>query len=392
MLVKKINTSSFNIGQYNIQEQYWGHHHTFSTHDALTDTAIFDTLMSKGTGLYVQYVEPKLTKENFIYSVSGAISLSTYYSAGSLIGQMDSASFVKKAGISIGFTLFNTVFKPAVAQFVESFAEVNIHNTKYTYYSIRCIFEVKYCDELNKMTPPSSDMEKEQPESLLQDFSQFDMTTYVEKVNEGLSKLSIERLFLNGVVSATASEIKDFSYVSTGFDQYCQGAICKNWVSYYFKEGLKKEVKSLISTGLEHEQAYVLKTEIDKNESINIVEEENPDLSSSQVSLYEFSAKFVEVSAEIKTDNITYFYSSTSYSFDRVNYVKEISQEPDIVRLENVLLMDEMNTTICFDEIVSFEAISSILPISETNATTFLSTQLSEICPLLPPAVIESLG
>ena len=168
-------------------------------------------------------------------------------------------------GVSIGFKLFNTFANPAISQFVESFTEVHINNAKYTYYSARCLLDTKFCDELKGLKNPFSYDPIENP-TLLHDFSQFDTTAYLQEVNKGLSKLTLPGLFTTGAISATASEIKDFTYGITGFDNYCKSDFCKNWVSYYYKEWLKKDIKSMIASSLEKHDT----------ESITPVESEAP--------------------------------------------------------------------------------------------------------------------
>ncbi len=231
------------------------------------------SLYSKAQEFYSQSVEPKLTKEYVDNFIVGTIGYSTYYGLMPGVSQLDSGAFIKRGGISIGFKLFNTLVTPAISQFVESFTEMHINNAKYSYHSAKCLLDSKHCDETKKFTNPFSfDESKKAP--LFHDFSQFDTTSYLNKVNEGLSKLSLPGLFTTGMISATASEIKDFTYAITGFDNYCSKSnFCKNWVSYYYKEWLKNDIKSLISGAQEKHQA----------ESVKPIESEAPQDKGSQI-------------------------------------------------------------------------------------------------------------
>lgn len=213
--------------------------------DTSNERALFSGMyIAKITSLYSYYLEPKLTKENLYKTVSETISFSTYYAMVPSVGQTDTELFLKRTSISIGFKLFSTVVTPVIAQFVESFVEVNTHSVKYTYYSIKCVFDIKYCDETNTLSEPLN---------ILQDFFQFDMLSYSQKLSAQFSKLTPEGVLLNGLISAAASEIKDQSFIALGFDQYCQGNICKNYLSYYYKEWIKNEIKSSLSTSTEQE-------------------------------------------------------------------------------------------------------------------------------------------
>lgn len=216
-----------------------------------------NTLITKGIDLYTQYIEPKLTKENIYNTVTGTIGFSTYYAMAPSVDQTQNGAFIKRAGISIGFKLFDAFVTPAVAPFVESFAEVNVNNAKYSYYSIRCLFEIKYCDEAHKLPNTFTHNELTQ-QPLWQDFSQFNIGAYLQKIQPTTGELTPQSLCLNGMISATAAELKDFLYITSGFDQYCQGDFCKGWVSYYFEEWLKNDIKSSIDISLTQEPTYMV--------------------------------------------------------------------------------------------------------------------------------------
>ncbi len=204
-------------------------------------------LFSQVGNFYTQNIAPKLTKDNIYDATAGSVSMAAYYYLGGSVGQINGPMFVKRASLSMGFTVFNTAVKPVVAQFVESFVEMQVNNVQYTYYSIRCITDVKYCDEITKITNTAVISENE---SLLQ----FDTTALVQKLNQDFSELTLDKLLLSGAVSAVASEVKNAVYVVTGFDQICQGSICKNWISYYVRDALKNEIKSVISDPIETEK------------------------------------------------------------------------------------------------------------------------------------------
>lgn len=204
-------------------------------------------LFSQVGNFYTQNIAPKLTKDNIYDATAGSVSMAAYYYLGGSVGQINGPMFVKRASLSMGFTVFNTAVKPVVAQFVESFVEMQVNNVQYTYYSIRCITDVKYCDEITKITNTAVISENE---SLLQ----FDTTALVQKLNQDFSELTLDKLLLSGAVSAVASEVKNAAYVVTGFDQICQGSICKNWISYYVRDALKNEIKSVISDPIETEK------------------------------------------------------------------------------------------------------------------------------------------
>lgn len=206
-----------------------------------------NALFSKVGDFYTQQIAPKLTKENIYDAAAGSISMATYYYVGGSVGQIDGPMFVKRASLSMGFTVFNTAVKPVVAQFVESFVEMQVNNVQYTYYSIRCITDVKYCDEITKITNTAVVSEND---SLLK----FDTTALAQKLNQDFSELTLDKLLLSGAVSAVASEVKNAAYVVTGFDQFCQGSVCKNWISYYVRDAIKNEIKSVISEPIETKQ------------------------------------------------------------------------------------------------------------------------------------------
>lgn len=203
------------------------------------------TLFSKVGDFYSQHIAPKLTKENIYDATAGSVSMAAYYYLGSSVGPINGPMFVKRASLSMGFTVFNTAIKPVVAQFVESFVEMQVNNVEYTYYSIRCITDVKYCDEITKIT--NTAISSSETEGLVQ----FDTTMLMQKLSQDFSELTLDKLLLSGAVSAVASEVKNAAYVVTGFDQICQGSICKNWISYYVRDALKNEIKSVISDPIE---------------------------------------------------------------------------------------------------------------------------------------------
>ena len=141
----------------------------------------------------------------------------------------------------MGFKVFASVATPFISQFVESFTETQIHNAKYSYHSLRCIFDEDSCIQLKQLSQEV--LSQEPTKDLLNNFSQFDYQQYYQDTSDAIDKLSVSGLFYSGILSATASGIKDFIFVETGFAAACQGYFCKNWISYYFKDWIKDELK-----------------------------------------------------------------------------------------------------------------------------------------------------
>ena len=216
-------------------------------------------LFSQVGDFYTQHIAPKLTKENIYDATAGSVSMATYYYMGASVGQINGPMFIKRASLSMGFTVFNTAVKPVVAQFVESFVEMQVNNVQYTYYSVRCITDVKYCDEITKVTNTVSS-------------SEFDTTALVQKLNQDFSELTLDKLLLSGAVSAVASEVKNAAYVVTGFDQICQGSLCKNWISYYVRDAIKNEIKSVVSDPIETKQMVVGHDNLSQSMSEQLIE------------------------------------------------------------------------------------------------------------------------
>lgn len=191
--------------------------------------------LHKGFEMYTNHVSPFMTKEKIDQWFTNTVIFSSYYGTVGSLG----TGFSSKAGVAMGFKLFASMASPFVSQFVESFTEIQVYNAKYTYHTLRCIFDEGSCIELNLLTNepfhPS--------QSLLNDFSQFDYQRYYQEVSAAADKLSTAGLINSGILSATASNIKDFVFNEIGFTPYCQGYFCKNWLSYYFKDWIKNELK-----------------------------------------------------------------------------------------------------------------------------------------------------
>ncbi len=218
---------------------------------------LINNLMAKGLELYGQYVEPKLTKENIYQAVAGSVGFSAYYGMAPAVDGVDPSAFIKRSGIAIGYKVFNNLATPMVAQFVQSFAEVNINNAKYTYYSIRCVLQTKFCNEASGMPDTVN---------IVQDFSQFDVASYAQSLKDSFGKLTLEGLLLNGMISATASDIQDTSFVATGFNEYCQSTLCKDYATYYYKEWVDNQIKTELSAKTEQNvDAFDFADYIEKN-------------------------------------------------------------------------------------------------------------------------------
>jgi len=194
-------------------------------------------LFFKGHEFYTNHISPLIAKDKLDPVITSSITFSSYYGAVGSLGN----SFASKAAVAMGFKVFASVATPFISQFVESFTETQIHNAKYSYHSLRCIFDEDSCIQLKRLSQEV--LSQEPTKDLLNNFSQFDYQQYYQDTSDAIDKLSVPGLFYSGILSATASGIKDFIFVETGFAAACQGYFCKNWISYYFKDWIKDELK-----------------------------------------------------------------------------------------------------------------------------------------------------
>lgn len=193
----------------------------------------WNALWLKPHALYSHYVEPHLTKANVDSFIVGSLCISSYYT---MVGGT-SAFFLSRAGLAMGFKLFMSTAGPAVSQTVESVTDSVMTNAKYSYHSLGCLVKEQHCNTLLELESPKS--------NILVDFAQFNVTQYYQDVSQEMSKLTLNSLLFTGTVSASASFVKDITYDFSGFEAYCQNYFCKNWISYYYKEGIKNVLKSL---------------------------------------------------------------------------------------------------------------------------------------------------
>ncbi|MBS0287840.1 MAG: hypothetical protein JSR17_11125 [Proteobacteria bacterium] len=201
---------------------------------------------SKASEFHAEYIAP-ITKAQVDAMIVNSIEFSAYGSLTTVFGVMDATAFMTRAKISIGYKLFNAVANPLMAQFVESFTELHINNAKYVYYKTKCTISGQECQIADNLPSPMMSQDINGKTTLLNDFTQFDLKRYVSEVSQGLDALSIKKLALGGVLSATASQIRDTIYEQVGLTDHAKSYLFKNWINYYFKDWINSELHSEVN-------------------------------------------------------------------------------------------------------------------------------------------------
>lgn len=224
--------------------QPWVNDESASQSSPTPSVSLWDSVSTRATDAYTQYVEP-ITKQQVDKYIVESFSMSAYYTVAPKLGMLDLSTFIGKAELSMGFKVFTKVANPLLAQFVEAFTDVHFNNAKYAYYTFSSLISDEHHEKLSELKNPFV-CDPLNEDNLLVDFSKFNVTKYAEEVQEGLESITPYGLMKTGTISATASAIKDFAFDMFGLEPYFQGYIGKNYVSYYLKEGIKDQLRSLI--------------------------------------------------------------------------------------------------------------------------------------------------
>ncbi|MFI4936981.1 MAG: hypothetical protein ACHQJ6_00540 [Candidatus Berkiellales bacterium] len=196
-------------------------------------TTPWEDLFATSENIYHQFIEPKLTPQGIATVVTSSITFAAYFSVDNPYVKMDS-SFVGKGLVAIGFKLFTTMANPLVAQFVEPAIEKHFTNAQIVQQKINELFNknTESVNEATALTPVDL-------HSVEVDGSSFNFVKLYQDIAIKVNDLSLKGLATTGFISACAGNLQELGYALSGFNNLCESSFCKDWFTYYLKEGLK---------------------------------------------------------------------------------------------------------------------------------------------------------